>query len=352
MSLTAWPIDEYTSDAQVIRQQIGSLIGAAGGLVAAGGLEGTQKGTPSMAVLIKGGTPAEGGLWIPGYTTTTGPTYFQNTATYEQVIEAAGASNPRVDTIVARIYDTSLDSSGKHEPVFQALRGAEETGVTLANKKGAAAVPKNCVVLMYVLVPAKASSIVTADIENVATAFSAASNMLVPSAKSIIVTEQSRENSAYGTMPTPDEVTVVLPENGLIAVAYQATWKESVEGAGRAAIFLGPNQIVFSDGALLIQQQAFVETGTVNSFRSLSSHSMGLKGPRTGSGYPGDATTGQVVGAISSNVGGTAETQGYSGGGPCYIFAAAGTYKVSVQFNATSGKVTAKNRKLWVWVVA
>src|ERR1039458_1057180 len=124
MTLFAWPVDELASDAQVIRQAAGSLIGAAGGLVAAGGLELTQKGSPDMHVLIKGGTPAEGGLWIPGYTTTTGPYYFQNSASYEQTIETSGATNPRVDTIIARIYDTALDSSGKHEPVFQAVKGA------------------------------------------------------------------------------------------------------------------------------------------------------------------------------------------------------------------------------------
>jgi hypothetical protein len=170
MTLTAWPINGYASDGEVIRQAYASLIDSAGGLVAAGGLELKQKATPNMSVQIKGGTPAEGGLWIPGYTATTGPTYFQNSATYEQPIEAAGATNPRIDTIVARIYDTSLDSSGKHEPEFEALKGKEESGVTLAVKKSSPAiVPKNCYALGYVLVPAKAASIVTADIENVAT---------------------------------------------------------------------------------------------------------------------------------------------------------------------------------------
>ena len=168
MTLTTWAVDEHLSDAQVIRQSIGSLIGAAGGLVAAGGLALTQKGTPNMSVLVAGGTPAEGGCWLPGYTTSTGPYYFQNSASYEQVIETAGASNPRVDTIIARVYDTNLDSSGKHEPILAALKGAEESGCTLANKKGVAAVPKSSLVLGYVLVEAKASSIVTADIANVA----------------------------------------------------------------------------------------------------------------------------------------------------------------------------------------
>jgi hypothetical protein len=167
MSLTGWAVDELKADAEVIRQAMGSLIGSAGGTVGAGGLELTQKGTPNMSVQIKGGTPAEGGLWIPGYTSTTGPYYFQNSATYEQPIEAAGASEPRVDTVVARMYDNALDSSGKAEPVFEVLKGKEESGVTKGNKKGIAAVPKNCYVLGYVFVERGVTKILTEDIENV-----------------------------------------------------------------------------------------------------------------------------------------------------------------------------------------
>src|SRR4051812_26149246 len=46
---------------------------------------------------------------------------------------------------------------------------------------------------------------------------------------SIIATEESRTNVAYGKLPTPDQVSgVVLPPNGLIVVVYQALWKSSV----------------------------------------------------------------------------------------------------------------------------
>ena len=38
-------------------------------------------------------------------------------------------------------------------------------------------------------------------------------------------------------------------------------------------------------------------------------------------------------------------------GGFTFAFAAAGTYTVSVQFKASSGSVTASNRKLWVWTI-
>src|SRR3954452_24168522 len=42
--------------------------------------------------------------------------------------------------------------------------------------------------------------------------------------KSIIATTESRTNTAYGTLTTPDRVSsIVLPTDGLITIAYQAT---------------------------------------------------------------------------------------------------------------------------------
>lgn len=171
---------------------------------------------------------------------------------------------------------------------------------------------------------------------------------------SIIATEQSRENIAYGTLATPDEVTVVLPENGLIAVAYQATWKQSVSKAGRAAIFLGTNQLrsggAGSSEAFLQEAQA----GTSKQFSVLASAGIGLVGTEQESEteYGGDVTTGQIVGGGRISTSPLEANHNVLDGGPCYIFAAAGTYTIGVQFKSASGKVTVKNRKLWAWVVA
>jgi hypothetical protein len=157
-----------------------------------------------------------------------------------------------------------------------------------------------------------------------------------------IATEQSRENTAYGVLATPDEVTVELPANGLIVVGYQATWQTSVAGAARAALFLNgvQVQIARSGNGSPVAAETNVETaGAVGHFVVLSSAGNGLVslGAEAYIGaYTGDVTTGQILSAVIQD------------GGPCCIFAAAGTYKVSVQFKATSGRVTAKNRKLWV----
>jgi hypothetical protein len=145
-----------------MRQQLGSLVGSAGGLVVAGNLELTQKGTPNMSVQV-----AAGSCWIPGFPAGgTNPYFFNNSATYERTIAASG-SEPRVDTVVVQIKDEAYEGTG-HEPVIEVLKGVEASGTTLGNLKGIASVPHGCLVLGYVLVEKSASSIVTADIQQAA----------------------------------------------------------------------------------------------------------------------------------------------------------------------------------------
>lgn len=168
--------------------------------------------------------------------------------------------------------------------------------------------------------------------------------------KSIIGTTEARSNVAYGTLTTPDQVTgIVLPTDGFIVVGYQATWQESVDGAARAAIFVGANQLTFASenaAASPLFQEASVGMAAAI-YGVLATGPLGLAGTASGSGgvgYTGDVTTGQVLGVVPAAGTGL-------GGGPTYIFAAAGTYTVSVQFKASSGSVTAKNRKLWCWTM-
>jgi hypothetical protein len=161
---------------------------------------------------------------------------------------------------------------------------------------------------------------------------------------SIIGTTESRTNVAYGTLTTPDQVAnVVVPTNGVVAVLYQATWQESVLGAGRAAIFIGSNQLktVTTAAAPAVQEVSLGQTGGAALDTPLSTFQGGLGQINTNNAYSGDVTTGQAISV----------TQNYAGG-PCYIFGLpAATYTISIQFKSTSGSVTAKNRKLWVWTL-
>jgi hypothetical protein len=156
---------------------------------------------------------------------------------------------------------------------------------------------------------------------------------------------ESRTNTAYGLMPTADQVAgVSLPTNGLLFVAYQATWQESVVNAGRAAIFLGANQLKQAQttgSAPVVQETALNAAPSANVAKPLVTTPNGLFGlAGDTTGYTGDATTGQLVGVNANGL-----------GGACVIFAAAGTYNVSVQFKASSGSVTVANRRLFVWTV-
>jgi hypothetical protein len=144
----------------------------------------------------------------------------------------------------------------------------------------------------------------------------------------------------------------VLPTDGLICVAYSAVWKESVNAAARAAIFVGSNQLkrpVFTASSAPQEAKLFVITTDL--YKPLFTSPTGLEWDtiRTITNESGNLntvpTTGQVVGGGSND-------DKILAGGPCYIFAAAGTYDISVQFKASSGSVTAMTRKLWVWTQA
>lgn len=190
--------------------------------------------------------------------------------------------------------------------------------------------------------------------------------------KSIVATSESRSNVAYGLLATPDRVqNLVLPTDGLIAVSYQALWQESVAGAGRAALFLGSNQVqVQADmaGPRGPVTQAAVTGGFAAAVDlPLCTFPLGLICPGAGNAFSADVTTGQVLGFYGADVnrpakievngtpsvvgftGGTVPTSGF--GGTCLIKAAASTYDVSVQFKSSSGSVTAKNRELRVWTI-
>lgn len=172
--------------------------------------------------------------------------------------------------------------------------------------------------------------------------------------KSIISTEESFTQTSYGFATTPDRVqNVVLPTDGLIFVAFQGAWKESVDNAAKAAIFIGSNQLKIADinnpGPAVSEASVNTGAGGVGQYVSLASDPAGLTaGSDVLFTYVNDVTTGQAIGVTQPTATGFANRSG----GLCTIFAAAGTYDISVQFKASSGSVTVKNRKLWVWTQA
>jgi hypothetical protein len=162
--------------------------------------------------------------------------------------------------------------------------------------------------------------------------------------KAIIPADETRTNTAYGLMPTPDQVqNVVLPTDGLIFIAYHALWTESVDTAARAAIFIGANQLKVdqSGTAPAVQETSHTSATGPGPYNSLVSTPGGLTTQSATSSLTSTVTTGQAVAYVSGGVNAT--------GGITTVFAAAGPYNVSIQYKASSGSVSARERALWVW---
>lgn len=144
----------------------------------------------------------------------------------------------------------------------------------------------------------------------------------------IIPTEQSRTNTAFGLLETPDEVEeVVLPSGGLIIVLYRARVKSSGDSDGLVGLFLNDTQVRNQHNEANVQYQT---QGTI--YDRVTTARQGMEGANESGSS--DATTGQVM-----------------GGGFVQLFADPGTYDVSFRFRATSGSVTASERRLFVGVL-
>lgn len=111
---------------------------------------------------------AAGAAWVKGDSDANAqPTYrVRMDATQNITLAGADASKPRIDRIIARVYDSAFAGTSL---VWQleTVSGTPTTGATLTNLSGAGAVPATALLLANVLVPAAAGSIVTADLADV-----------------------------------------------------------------------------------------------------------------------------------------------------------------------------------------
>jgi hypothetical protein len=334
-----------------------------GGLASASDCQLTAPGS-GMSVNV-----STGEALIPGNEgAAQGPYYGRVTSQTNLSISAASVSNPRIDTVCATSADAgyTIPTGGTSgQWTLQVVTGTPTAGATLANLNGAAALPLSSLLLGYVLVPTSATNIITADIANVATAFTF-QGIGGPAVRGAvnIPTSQSTSSTTYTTLATPDQVTgIVLPTNGLIAVAYQASWLETVTYAARAAIFIGANQLkVAGVGGTPLTTAAVLGGSSGSIANPLATFPGGLIS-KAGSAYSGDVTTGQAIGTYVAfvdtpdvEVGGFTEslsppnngTVAFLGGWCLIQNLPAGTYTISVQFKTSSGSVSASNRKLWV----
>lgn len=97
---------------------------------------------------------AAGRAFVKGSERSTQGSYFVcNDVSRAVTCAAANATNPRIDRVVLRVYDSDTTAASSKWAV-EVVSGTATAGATLANLSGAASVPANSLLLYNVLVPA------------------------------------------------------------------------------------------------------------------------------------------------------------------------------------------------------
>lgn len=250
-------------------------------------------------------------------------------ATANLDITTAHATLPRIDQVVLEAIDDEHTGGGITRARVYVLDGTATSGATLENRNGAASLPASTARLADILVPATDTTISDSQIRDrrIGTSF-------------VLATAETHTTGAsYGKLPTADQISVVVPDGRALLVQYSALWKNSVDNAGRAAIFIGTDQLkIAQNDAVPLAYDTDGPGGAAGlGYAWITSWHDGLYGGSGGGAS--DAST--VSTPLAPNL----------QGAPTLIELPSGTYDVSIQFKATSGTVTVKERKLRAWVV-
>lgn len=170
-----------------------------------------------------------------------------------------------------------------------------------------------------------------------ATGFTLAGKLYIP-------TTESTSSTSDTYLTTPDRIqNVVLPTDALIAVIYQALWRNDSTQAARASVYVGANKakVIPSAGGAPGSSEG-TGPSTINSDAGLATGAFGLVGNINAAGTT-EVLTGQAV---------TSGTNHGPGSLLLLFGVPAGTYDVGIQFRSqVAGTVTAKSRRLWVGVI-
>lgn len=223
-----------TYTARSTRQALQEMTGRVEGVDLESDLKVVQRGAgANMSVdigigdcFVQGDTVARQGLYH-GY----------SDAVENRAIGAAHATLPRIDRVVARIYDTVDIASATDELKLEVVAGTATSGATQDNLSGAAAVPANALSLATVLVPAAASSITQIRDKrawsrgfmiydlNAVSSLSIHSNLAG-------ATDMGYELSFKGTVLATDPRLIVRLNNDNVAANYMATIHRAYQSEG------------------------------------------------------------------------------------------------------------------------
>lgn len=162
-SVSAEQLRRGTTDGMLSRNGSWAIGTTSGGVFPASGELAVAAPGSGLSVNV-----AAGVCWVPGsasFATTPGGYYLRNTATLNVTGFVANATNPTIYAVVATINDAAYHGA-TNNGVIQAISGTPSSGATLTNLTGAPAIPDASLLLAWVLVPANATNIITADILN------------------------------------------------------------------------------------------------------------------------------------------------------------------------------------------
>lgn len=176
------------------------------------------------------------------------------------------------------------------------------------------------------------------------------SQLVVSSAgKSIVDQAEVTSSLTYTPLTTPDLVTVTLPTNGIIQVVFFARWASTLGNNERISVFLNGVQALKGSGtgapsAPVDNAGGLTPNVTDGTFNYVWAGTHAFWGLGANGNDVNYATGGQLFGGGPPMTGAT--------GPELTLFAAAGTYDVSIQYrNINPGTLTVKSRKLWVWTM-
>ena len=159
--------------------------------------------------------------------------YARANSTTNLGIATAHATLPRIDTVCGTISDSAygepVGGSG-NQWALQVVTGTATSGATLANLTGAATLPLSSLLLGYVLVPATATNIITADISNIATSVTV--NMAMVPASSM-----AGYQWGYDQITAPVTVAASTEATGTTIIACGA---HTFDGSPVMAEFVAP----------------------------------------------------------------------------------------------------------------
>lgn len=141
-------LQEACYTAQLDRLLIAGLVCGDGVADVVGGSLAVTTGGSGLNLSI-----AQGGFFAEGDDDDRGVYHGYNDAAVTLTAGAADPTNPRIDQVIARVYDSTY-GEGADEWALEVLAGTPTGGATLTNLNGAATLPDNSVRLAYVLVPA------------------------------------------------------------------------------------------------------------------------------------------------------------------------------------------------------